>query len=114
MPLSVNITAVLQRRTSSSTVYRWYADCGQNDPGNGQQGIAVGTGTVSFDGQGNFISASNTTISIGRANEPSVKPLQFNLDFSQVSGLAATTAVVVRGQPGRLRSGRAEQLQYQQ
>ncbi len=92
MPLSVNITAVLQSVSSSSTVYRWYADCGQNDPGNGQQGIAVGTGTVTFNGEGNFVSASNTTVSIGRANEPSVKPLQFNLDFSQVSGLASSTA----------------------
>ena len=92
IPLSVSITAVLQSVSSSSTVYRWYADCGQNDPGNGQQGIAVGTGTVTFNGEGNFVSASNTTVSIGRANEPSVKPLQFNLDFSQVSGLASSTA----------------------
>jgi flagellar hook protein FlgE len=92
IPLSVNITAVLESVTSTATTYRWYADCGQNDPGNGQQGIAVGTGTVTFNGAGNFVAASNTTISIGRANEPSVKPLQFNLDFSQVSGLAATSA----------------------
>ena len=93
MPLTVNITAVLESRTSSATIYRWYADCGQNDPGSGaQQGIAVGTGTVTFDGEGNFVSASNTTVSIGRAGEPSVKPLEFNLDFSQVSGLAASTA----------------------
>jgi flagellar hook protein FlgE len=92
IPLSVSITAVLQSVTSSATTYRWFADCAQNDPGNGQQGIAVGTGTVTFNGEGNFVSASNTTISIGRANEPSIKPLQFNLDFSQVSGLAATNA----------------------
>ncbi len=91
-PLSVTITAVLQSVSSSATVYRWYADCGQNDPGNGQQGIAVGTGTVSFNGEGNFVSASNTTVTIGRANEPSVNPLQFNLDFSQVSGLATASA----------------------
>ena len=92
-PLSVNITAVLQSVSSTGTTYRWYADCGQNNPGSGQQqGIAVGTGTVTFDGQGNFISASNTTVTIGRSNEPSVNPLQFNLDFSQVSGLASSTA----------------------
>jgi flagellar hook protein FlgE len=90
-PLSVTITAVLEKTTSSYTEYRWYADCGQNDLGAGQTNIAVGTGTVLFDGQGNFISASNTTVSIGRAQEPSVKPLQFNLDFTQVSGLASST-----------------------
>ena len=81
-PLTVNITAVLQSVTSSATVYRWYADCGQNDPGSGeQQGIAVGTGTVSFDGEGNFVSASNTTVTIGRANEPSVKPAAIQSRF---------------------------------
>ena len=32
-PLTVNITAVLVSRTSSSTTYRWYADCGQNNTG---------------------------------------------------------------------------------
>ncbi len=92
-PLSVNITAVLQSVTSSATTYRWYATCPQNDPGSGeQQGIAVGTGTVTFDGEGNFISASNTTVTIGRANEPSVKPLEYNLNFAEVSGLASTSA----------------------
>ena len=92
-PLSVNITAVLQSVTSTSTTYRWFANCPENDPGSGQQqGIAVGTGTVSFDGEGNFTSASNSTVTIGRANDPAVKPLQFNLNFSQVSGLAASTA----------------------
>jgi flagellar hook protein FlgE len=90
-PLSVTITAVLEKTTASYTEYRWYADCGQNDLGAGQTNIAVGTGTVLFDGQGNFLSASNTTVSIGRAQEPAVKPLEFNLDFSQVSGLATST-----------------------
>ncbi|MGA2253112.1 MAG: flagellar hook-basal body complex protein, partial [Thermoguttaceae bacterium] len=47
-PLSVNITAVLESRTSSATTYRWYADCGQNNTG-GAENIAVGTGTVSFN-----------------------------------------------------------------
>jgi flagellar hook-basal body protein len=92
IPLSVRITAVLDQTTSSYTQYRWYADCGQNDPGTGTENIAVGEGVVRFDGQGNFISASNTTVSIGRANEPSVKPLQYNLDFTQVSGLASSSS----------------------
>jgi len=94
LPLSVRITAVLEQRNSSFTEYRWYGDCGQNDPAAGQQGINVGTGTIRFDGQGNFLSASNTTVAIGRANEPSVKPLQFNLDFTQVTGLASSTAAL--------------------
>ncbi len=92
-PLSVTITAVLQSVSSTATIYRWFADCGQNQPGAGQQqGIAVGTGLVTFDGEGNFVSASNSTVSVGRANSPAVNPLQFNLNFSQVSGLATNAA----------------------
>ncbi len=114
-PLSVTITAVLEKTTSSYTEYRWYADCGQNDLGARTDATSPSARARSlFDGQGNFISASNTTVTIGRAQEPSVKPLQFNLDFTQVSGLATSTAVAVRCLAGRLRAGRAEQLQHQQ
>ena len=101
IPLTVNITCVLQQMTSSYTEYRWFADCGQNDPGGGSANIAVGTGLVQFDGDGNFMSATNDTVSIGRANEPSVKPLQFNLNFSSISGLATSTAsLAVTSQDG--------------
>ncbi len=103
IPLSVRITTVLDKVTSSFTQYRWYADSGQNDPGGGQTNIAVGEGVIQFDGQGNLIppSTGNTTVSIGRANEPSVKPLQFNLDFTQVSGLASNqSSLTVSRQDG--------------
>ena len=92
IPLSVHITAVLQAETSSYTEYRWFADCGSNDPGPGSSDIAVGTGVVKFDGQGNLVSTSNSQVSIGRYSEPSVKPLQFNLNFANVSGLASSAS----------------------
>jgi flagellar hook protein FlgE len=47
---------------------------------------------VRFDGQGNFISATNSTVTVQRAHEASAKPTAFNIDFSKVSGLAATTS----------------------
>jgi flagellar hook-basal body protein len=101
MPLSVHITAVLQAETSSYTQYRWFADCGNNDPGPGSAEIAVGTGVVDFDGQGNLMSTSNSQVSIGRYSEPSVKPLEFNLNFANVSGLAATgSSLSVSSQDG--------------
>jgi len=92
-PLTVNITTVLVSQTSDSTTYRWYADCGQNNAGP-PENIAVGTGTVSFDSDGNLEASSEgtpQTVTIHEANYPS-NSLQFNLDFSQVSGLAAGSA----------------------
>ena len=91
VPVDVRISSVLQERTASATVYRWFADSGANDPVTGSE-ISVGTGIVTFDGAGNMIGATNDTVSIDRRNMPSNSPLEFQLDFTSVSGLAADTA----------------------
>jgi flagellar hook protein FlgE len=91
MPIRTRLTAVLESRTDTATVYRWYADSADNSPRSGA-GISVGSGILTFDGNGNFISASNTTVAIDRYNLPSVSPLQFDFDFTAVSGLATSSA----------------------
>lgn len=90
--INVRVTAVLEQKTNSTTVYRWFADSGDNEPLDGSPSISVGTGLVSFDGEGNFISGTNLTVSVRREQGPSASPLEFNLDFSKVSGLAANRA----------------------
>lgn len=87
IPINVRVTSVLESRDGSSSTYRWFADSPQNDPATGVE-IGVGTGLVTFDGNGNLISTTNSTVSIDRRNVPSTSPLEFNLDFSNVSGLA--------------------------
>jgi flagellar hook protein FlgE len=94
IPLDVRLTTVLQSRDSSCTTYRWFADCGENDPSGPDYRIAVGTGLISFDGEGNMIEADNPVINIERQDYPSVNPLVFNLDFSQVSGFATDTSTI--------------------
>lgn len=108
IPINVRVTTVLEQRSGSNFSYRWYADAGQNDPLNGVE-IGVGTGVVTFDGNGNLISTSNTTVSIDRRHVPSSSPMQFELDFSSVSGLARdnSTLAVARqdgSPPGTLTS----------
>jgi flagellar hook protein FlgE len=90
IPINVNLTAVLQSVSSTQTVYRWFADSPQNDPTTGAS-TAVGTGLITFNGAGQFVSATNSTVAVQRAHVPSAKPLEFNLNFAQLSGLAATT-----------------------
>jgi flagellar hook protein FlgE len=98
--INVRVTAELQSQTSSETTYRWYADSSDNQPGSGVN-IAVGTGLISFDGQGNFISATNDTVSIDRSDTPATSPLNFNLNFSALSGLSATSSSLnASGQDG--------------
>ncbi len=93
VPINVRVTAVLESRTDSATIYRWYADSPDNQPLSGDD-ISVGTGLVTFDGNGNFVSTTNSTINVNRHGVPSATPLQFDLDFSAVSGLATATASI--------------------
>jgi len=100
IPISVRVTAVLEARDSTSTTYRWFADSPDNDPTSGAE-ISVGTGLITFDGEGNFVSASQSTVSIDRRNVSSTTPLEFDLDFSQLSGLAAeSSSLAVSRQDG--------------
>jgi flagellar hook protein FlgE len=91
IPMNVRVTAVLQEVTDSSTVYRWFADSADNSPASGVD-ITVGTGLVTFDGKGNLIGTSNSTITVERRNIPSSDPQSFDLDFSQVSGLSVASS----------------------
>tara|TARA_R110002049_G_scaffold2750_8_gene22111 strand:- start:13812 stop:16250 length:2439 start_codon:yes stop_codon:yes gene_type:complete len=91
VPINVRVTAALESRSDTETVYRWYADSPENQPLTGTN-VAVGTGLLKFDGNGNFVTATSDQIAINRTGIPSVSPLQFSLDFDLVSGLATQEA----------------------
>lgn len=91
VPINVRVTATLESRTDEQTIYRWYADSPENQPLSGAN-VAVGTGLLRFDGNGSYIGATNDRIAINRNDIPSVSPLQFDLDFDLVSGLATQEA----------------------
>ncbi len=93
VPINVRVTSVMEQRTGTATTYRWFADSADNDPLTGVD-LSVGTGLVTFDGQGNFLSSTNTQVSIDRRNTPSATPLDFDLDFSAISGLENENATL--------------------
>ena len=90
---TARLTAVLES-SGAATTYRWFADSKDNLLSSGDPTIAVGTGLISFDGQGNFISATQNRILINRQTLPSDSPLQVDLDFSKISGLDTTTSTL--------------------
>ena len=108
IPLNVRVTVALEERTNTSTTYRWFADSSDNDPISGAQ-IAVGSGLIRFDGEGKLTTVTDSTVSIERRNVASASPLEFDLDFSQLSGLAADKATLAASRqdgssPGTLSS----------
>jgi flagellar hook protein FlgE len=94
IPLDVRLTTVLESRDGATATYRWFADSGDNDPAGNDVAIAVGTGLISFDGEGNLVQTTNATVNIGREDIPSGSPLAFDFDFSQVSGFATEASEI--------------------
>ncbi len=99
IPCKVTVTAVLESTDTTTTTYRWFADSKDNQT-TGSAQVAVGTGLIKFDGKGNLISVIPDTISINRDDVASLKPLQFKLDLSNVSGLAANSSLQFTSQDG--------------
>lgn len=88
IPVNVRVTAVLESLTDTTTVYRWYAESGDNSPVAGSD-ITVGTGLITYDGEGQLVSVSNNNVTVERRNLPSLDPLNFELNFAETTGLAA-------------------------
>ncbi len=87
-PLSVRITTVMEDQTGTSTTYRWFATSEDNEPSTGVNTF-LDSGTLVFDRNGNITSPTDGRATIG-IDHPFQSPLVFDLDFSQVSGLAQT------------------------
>jgi len=81
-PVDVDITMVLDSRSSSGTTWRYYAE----SPDNGAAGVSVGTGTISFDTQGQPVSSLPVTVSIDRSATGAGSPLAMSFYFESADG----------------------------
>ena len=88
IPVGVRITTAMESSDGDSTTYRWYATSPDNQPIEGVDTV-LGSGTLRFDGNGRIVGDPVATIAIQRESTAS-ELLEFDLDFSQVSGLAVS------------------------
>jgi flagellar hook protein FlgE len=89
IPVNVRLTTVMESQTSDSRTYRWYATSEDNEPVSGVDTV-LGNGTITFDGNGRIISGGTANIAVDRLITGSQSPLEFELDFTQISGLAVS------------------------
>lgn len=89
IPLTVRLTTSLESTTGSVTTYRWFATSADNQPATGVD-TTVGTGILTFNSTGAFVSASDTSVSIDRRNVASSSPVSFDFDFSQLKALGSS------------------------
>jgi flagellar hook protein FlgE len=86
-PVSVHVTATLQSVTPTGTVWQFVATSpdtagASTFTAGTPASTVVGQGTLTFDGNGDLVSSTGTTINIDRTGTGANSPMQINLDFS--------------------------------
>ncbi len=97
--VDVRLRWALESKSDSGTAWRFYAE----SAGDTDASPVIGTGTVTFDPNGQFVGATGTQLTIDRSGLGAGTPLSFNLDFSKLAGLATpdgASDVVMASQDG--------------
>jgi len=82
-PVEVRLRAAMESRDESGVVWRFFVESTDDtDPS-----PLLGTGTLSFDQNGQLVASTGTDITIDQADSGSATPLSFSLDMSDVTGL---------------------------
>lgn len=84
-PADVRLRAVLESKSDAGTTWRFYAESIDDT----DLSPVLGTGTITFDANGQFVASTGTQISLDRAGTGAGTPLNFALDFSPLTGLAS-------------------------
>lgn len=90
-PLSVDLTMVLEERTTGSSVWRFYATAAADS----DVKFDVGTGTVEFDSAGQYVQSPQNSFVINRVGSGAIDPLPIQIQFSRLSGLTAQESSMV-------------------
>lgn len=85
-PLTVDLTMVLEARDTGSATWRYYASSADDS----DVDFVVGTGTITFDGNGQYIAAPQPGFLINRVGTGANDPLAIQIDFSRMSGLSVS------------------------
>ncbi len=92
--VTVDLRFVLEEKTTNGVTWRYYADSADDT----DVDASVGTGTLTFDTEGNLLSVTNPSISIDRENTGAITPLGITLvfddPFATVTSLTDTTSFV--------------------
>jgi flagellar hook protein FlgE len=81
-PVDVDLTMVLDSKSTSGTTWRYYADSADDS----DVALQVGAGTISFDPQGQPTSTSPINITIDRAGTGAATPLSLDLNITGNGG----------------------------
>lgn len=89
-PVHVDVTFVMAEKSTTGTTWQFFAESADDS----DLSPFLGSGTITFDNNGNFAGATGTDIVVNRADTGAATPIAFNMDFSAVQGLANNTSTV--------------------
>lgn len=96
-PLNVDLTMVLEARATGSSTWRFYATAADDS----DVRFDVGTGTVEYDANGQFVQSPQNGVVIDRVNSGANDPLAIQFNFQRLSGLnVAASSLVMSFQDG--------------
>ncbi len=90
-PVIISATIAMEAKTATGAVWRFYLEAPESD----SAAQSLGTGTITFDTEGNFQSVTGNQISVNRASSGAVSPMVFTLDFTGVHGLSTRASNVI-------------------
>jgi flagellar hook protein FlgE len=99
-PVNVDVTMTLESSDSTGTKWRFYASSKDDTDtgaytGIGDNGMVLNSGTIEFDNEGVYRTASNDVIRIARANTGASTPLPIKVDMSRLTSLTDNDQSVV-------------------
>jgi flagellar hook protein FlgE len=86
-PITVQMTAVLQSTGSAGTTYRYFFNSQDNDGGS----TALGTGTITFNSNGQVVNGGTGSFTVNRSSTAAVSPMVVSVDMSSISGITTAT-----------------------
>lgn len=91
-PITVNLTSVLESKTNTGDVWRFYASSPDNEGG---AGPVLGNGTLTFDSAGQLVASTGTSLTVNRTGTGATTPVVMNLDFSTMTDFSSPTSNMV-------------------
>ena len=83
-PVEMRLRVALESSSTAGNVWRFYAESVEDT----DDSPILGSGTITFDQNGQFVSATGTDLQIHRADTGAVSPTNVTLDFSTLTGLS--------------------------
>lgn len=84
-PVDVRLRAFVETKSDAGITWRFYAE----SLGDTDSTPLLGTGTITFDANGQFASAAGTELRIDRADTGAGTPILFSLDLNRLNGLSS-------------------------